>query len=134
MNMAVGSVSDRVRLCECGVGPIDGKGLLRSGEATRFDSFQVEYSQGVQPAAGEEAIVVSSMADVIEKLPESILVKMDIEGSENGVLACRADWIGKVEYMMVEFHDRGEEKLWISVLTAEGWKSEKHFDTWHFRK
>ena len=132
--MAIVNASDRVQLWECAVGPADGKGFLRSGKAARFDSCELEYAQGLECSFGEQTIVVRAMASVIETLAEPILLKMDIEGSENDVLGCRNDWIGKVGYMMIEFHDRAREKMWLRVLAAEGWNSEKHFDTWHFRK
>jgi Methyltransferase FkbM domain len=81
---------------------------------------------------GQEAVSIQSMASLVEHLPAPILLKMDIEGSEVELLNCRAEWIDKVGYIMVEFHDIVQEKKWLKVLAEEGWKPEKHFDTWHF--
>jgi FkbM family methyltransferase len=134
MNMAISEGEDRVRLWECAVGAVGGRGQLRSVEGARFDSFKIERSPSGAPSCGGQTIEVRAIADVTKTLAEPILLKMDIEGSENDVLACRHQWIGRVGYMMIEFHDRVQEKMWLSVLAAEGWKSEKHFDTWHFRK
>jgi FkbM family methyltransferase len=134
MNIAIAEAEDRVQLWECGIGPADGNGFLKSVGTMRLDSLQLEYLPKGELCNGEHTIMIRAMGGVVEKLAEPILVKMDIEGSENEVLACRADWIGKVGYMMIEFHDKEKERMWLSVLAAEGWKSEKHFDTWHFHK
>jgi len=134
MNMATVGASDRVRLWQCAVGATGGRGYLKSGGTIRFDSFQLEYSAREEPLSSDQSVSVRALASVVEALPGPILLKMDIEGMEDELLACRADWINKVGRMMIEFHESGEEEVWLDALAAEGWKSEKHFDTWHFYK
>jgi FkbM family methyltransferase len=134
INMDIMKAGDRVQLWECGIGCIAGKGYLRPHTGNRFDSFRVQYDRSGQCAAIGDGIIIRTMASAIDALPGSVLVKMDIEGSEDEVLACRETWIEKVDYMMVEFHDNAKERLWISILSSEGWRCEKHFDTWHFEK
>lgn len=130
-NMEIAAVGGRVRLWECGIGRMEGVGYLHPDEGRRFDSFRVEYS-AKDIINGDQPVPIQKMASALQALPGRVLVKMDIEGSEDEVLVCREEWIGRVSYMMVEFHDRTKEKLWISILRAEGWKCHKHFDTWHF--
>jgi FkbM family methyltransferase len=134
INMEMVMAGDRVRLWECGIGGVEGKGYLRSSAGNRFDSFQVEYSHSEESPNHGRSVIIRKMASAIDTLSGSVLVKMDIEGSENELLACREDWIEKVDYMMVEFHDDAKERLWVSILGAEGWKCQKQFDTWHFAK
>jgi len=134
MNMAVVDARERVQLCQCGVGAHDGRGFLRAGEKVRFDSFKVEFVANGDLPADLQGISIRGMASVVEELPPPILLKMDIEGSENEILACRREWIAKVGYMMIEFHDGAQEKMWLAVLAQEGWRAEKRFDTWHFRR
>jgi len=121
---------DRVRLLQCAVGAQDGIGVINTNP--RFDSFTVTHiSEGPSPE-DREVVPIRSIKSLVKELPQPVLLKMDIEGTEGDLLDCRAEWVDKVSCMMIEFHDSTEEGKWVRTLTKEGWKPEKHFDTWHF--
>jgi len=129
-NIWLYDAGDRVRLLRCAVGPVNSTGVL-SG-AKRFDTFKVEKLSNSSFLKGQEVVPIRSLSGLVEQLPAPILLKMDIEGAEADLLNCRTEWIDHVGCMMIEFHDVTQEKKWLKVLAEEGWKVEKHFDTWHF--
>jgi len=129
-NVDLCGIASQVQLLQCAAGPVETTGVFST--ATTFDRFKVQSPCGCSHSEEQEVVPVRSMAQLTEQLSAPILLKMDVEGSEVELLNCRAEWISKVSYMMIEFHDSIQEKQWIRVLAAEGWKPEKHFDTWHF--
>lgn len=133
-NMEIAAAEDRVRLWECAIGSAERMGYLHSNIAGRFDSFRVGFSSSGPNSRDDRPVAIREMASAVRVLSEPVLVKMDIEGSEDEILGCRNNWIDKVDYMMVEFHNESKEKLWVSTLSMEGWKCQKHFDTWHFER
>jgi FkbM family methyltransferase len=133
-NIEIAAAEDRVQLWECGIGAMERTGYLHSIATGRFDSFRVGYSRSDEHSGEDRPITIREMATAVNALSGPVLVKMDIEGSEDEVLSCRSNWISKVNYMMVEFHDELKERLWVSTLGTEGWKCQKHFDTWHFER
>jgi FkbM family methyltransferase len=133
-NIEIAAAEDRVLLWECGIGSVERTGYLHSHMTGRFDSLWVGCNRSEQNSPGDRPIVIREMASAVHALSGPVLVKMDIEGSEDEVLTCRSNWIDRVNYMMVEFHDDRKEKLWVSTLSIEGWKCQKHFDTWHFER
>ncbi len=124
--MGIAEVRDRVRLWECGIGRVEGEGYLRSHALNRIDSSHLEYKRA-EPGSENGSVISRTMASAIETLSGSVLVKMDIEGSEDEILAVRKDWIERVDCMMVEFHEDTNERMWVSILRAEGWKCLKYF-------
>jgi FkbM family methyltransferase len=130
----ISAVSDgaRVKLKKCAVGPKSGSGRLLRDPGGRLDSFRVEFLPS--PSRDSDDVEVLALEDVFHGLQYPILLKMDIEGTEDSLLQNRAKWSAGVSRMMIEFHELELERSWVRVLTEEGWRCEKHFDTWHFSR
>jgi FkbM family methyltransferase len=130
-NIFMAPGNDRVLVWQCAVGPVDGVGHFRDAPHgnTRFDSHRIAYGEADH---GAPEIPICSMARAVAGLTPPILVKMDVEGTEQTLLSCRTEWTGGVGRMMIEFHDSARERYWITTLESENWRSKKRFDTWHF--
>ena len=134
-NLAEANAANVVTVWEAAIGPTAGVGHIQADDA-RFDSFRIKYNEdsnaGCETGSEAEFVAIRPLDEAVADLQGPILVKMDVEGAEGALLACRSKWIHKVGRMMIEFHDGREESHWLAVLASEGWTSEKHFDTWHF--
>jgi FkbM family methyltransferase len=118
-----------VTLVQAAVGVADGiGGLILSNN--RFDSFQI--SENYASEKSTVAVQIVSMKRLASNCEQPIGVKMDIEGSEVGLLEGRDCWIKEIGYLMIEFHDNEQENHWLKTLQSEGWTARKQFDTWHF--
>lgn len=56
------------------------------------------------------------------------IFKIDIEGAEKEVFSCSKEWIDKVEYLIIELHDRMKEGCTSTVLKAVNGKFSKSFE------
>jgi FkbM family methyltransferase len=130
-NLHISNAGDRVTLWESAVGPVEGSGRFANapGVETRFDSLKVDYGAERDDS---ESVPICSLERAVLGLEPPVLLKMDVEGAEDSLLACRKTWISNVARMMIEFHDSAEEQYWGTVLKSEGWESQQYFDTWHF--
>jgi FkbM family methyltransferase len=135
-NLAIELQAGRVRLLRCAVGAKDGDGCIDVGKNVRFDSFKIVKAEKIYHSGSESCLPVKilGMKHLVRLLDGPLLVKIDIEGSEQELLEVRDEWIAFANCLMIEFHNRLQEDVWIRTLTNEGWDAAKFFDTWHFAR
>jgi len=132
MNIGLRPDRDRVRLLQCAIGSKRGRGYLVADDAGRYDSLKVAASK--PDLAKGESVEVIGLSDLLAEVREPVILKIDIEGAEDELLEARGCWSHSVVRIMVEFHSPVFEARWCQTLMTEGWRAEKHFDTWHFQK
>lgn len=81
--------------------------------ATSQDVFLIDRGKGywgleTSKVPGEgKAVRSTTIADILDATPDSraLIVKIDIEGSENDLFSGNTEWIDRVDLLIIELHD-----------------------------
>ena len=83
-----------------------------TGENSASGTFRYDMadSGSAEAAGGSTAIAIGDLLTDMDP-DDGLIVKIDIEGGEQHLLAGNTDWLGRVTFLTIEVHDRYHEVM-----------------------